>query len=48
VFYAISFYFSGLKQTARVLASAGVVRNYEAVRLWVYRLAVEAEEMVNS
>jgi len=50
VLYAIYLYLSGLslRQTARTLASAGVARSHEAIRLWVHKLAAKAEEIINS
>ena len=50
VLYAIYLYLSGLslRQTARTLASIGIARSHEAVRLWVHKLAAKTEKMINS
>ena len=49
ILYAIYLYLSGLslRQTARVLASIGVERSHEAVRLWVHKLGKLAVKLIS-
>jgi len=49
ILYAIYLYLSGLslRQTARVLASIGVERSYEVVRLWVHKFGKLAAKRIS-